>query len=40
MCCYFKNRKQRVEINNNFSAAKIIIAGVLQGSIDGPLLFI
>ena len=39
MCSYLKNRKQRVQINNNFSAAKTVIAGVPQGSIDGPLLF-
>ena len=34
MCSYLKNRKQRVQINNNFSAAKTVIAGVPQGSID------
>ena len=28
-----------VQINNNFSATKSVIAGVPQGSIDGPLLF-
>ena len=39
MCNYLKNRKQRVQTNNNFNAAKTVIAGVLQGSIDGPLLF-
>ena len=38
MCSYLKNRKQRVQINN-FSAAKTVIAGVPQGSTDGPLLF-
>ena len=40
MSSYLKNRKQRVQINNNFSAAKTIIAGVPQGSIDGLILFI
>ena len=35
---YLKNRKQRVQINNNFSATKSVTAGVPQGSIDGPLL--
>ena len=35
---YLKNRKQQVQINNKFSAENIIIARVLQGSIDGPLL--
>ena len=39
MCSYLKNRKQRVQINSNFSATKSVIAGVPQGSIDGPLLF-
>ena len=39
MCSYLKNRKQRVQINNNFSATKSVIAGAPQGSIDGPLLF-
>ena len=39
MCSYLKNRKQRVQINSNFSAAKAVIAWVPQGSIDGPLLF-
>ena len=39
MCSYLKNRKQRVQINNNFSATKSVIAGIPQGSIDGPLLF-
>ena len=39
MCSYLKNRKQRVQINNNFSATKSVITGVPLGSIDGPLLF-
>ena len=39
MCSYLKNRKQRRQINNNFSSEKKIIARVPQGSIDGPLLF-
>ena len=39
MCSYLKNRNQRVQINNNFSATKSVIAGVPQGSLDGPLLF-
>ena len=39
MCSYLKNRKQSVQINSNFSAAKKVHAGVSQGSIDGPLSF-
>ena len=39
MCSYLKNRKQPVQINNNFSLAKKFHAGVPQGSIDGHLLF-
>ena len=39
MCSYIKNRKQRTQINNNFSSEKKVIAGVPQGSIDGPVLF-
>ena len=37
--CYFKNGKQRVKVNNNFSAAKPVIAGVRQGSIDESISF-
>ena len=39
MCSYLKNRRQRVRINNKFSSLKEVIAGVPQGSVDGPLLF-
>ena len=39
MCSYLKNRRQRVQINNKFTSLKEVIAGVPQGSIDGPLLF-
>ena len=39
MFSYLKNRRQRVQINNKFSSLKEVIAGVPQGSIDGPLLF-
>ena len=36
---YLKNRKQQVKINNKSSSEDILIVGVPQGSIDGPLLF-
>ena len=36
---YLKYRKQKVVINNKTSSSEVVIAGVLQGSIDGPLLF-
>ena len=39
MWSYLKNRRQRVQINNKFSSLKEVIAGIPQGSIDGPLLF-
>ena len=39
MCSYLKNRRQRVQISNKFSSVKEVIAGVPQGSKDGPLLF-
>ena len=39
MCSYLKNRKQKVVINNSASTTQAVIAGVPQGSIDGPLLF-
>ena len=39
MHSYFKNRKQKVQINNKFSLERNVIAGVPQGPIDGPLHF-
>ena len=40
MHSFVKNRKQKVQINNEFSLQRNVIAGVPQGqSIDGPLLF-
>ena len=39
ICSYLKNRKKSVQINDNFSSAKKVHAGVSQGSIDGCFLF-
>ena len=39
MGSYSKYRKQRLQINNNFSAAKTIIAAFPQSSTNGLLLF-
>ena len=36
---YLKYRKQTVVINNETSSSEVVITGVSQGSIDGPLLF-
>ena len=40
MKSYLKNWKQKVQINNKFSSERDVIAGVPQGSIDGPLFSI
>ena len=32
-----KNKKEKTQINNNFSSEKKVITGALQGSTDGPL---
>ena len=37
---YLKNRKQKVQLNNKFSLDRNVIAGIPQGSVDGPLLFL
>ena len=39
MFSYLKNRRPGDQFNNKFSSLKEAIVGVLQGSIDGPLLF-
>ena len=36
---YLKRRKQNVRINNTHSVFQILLSGVPQGSILGPLLF-
>ena len=36
---YLKDRKQKVVMNNKTNSSEVVIAGVRQGSIDGPLLF-
>ena len=36
---YLKNQNKSVQINNYFSLAKKVHDGVLEGSIDGPLIF-
>ena len=39
MHSYLTNRKQTIHINNKFSSENTVIAGILQGSIDGSLFF-
>ena len=39
MCSYLKDWRQAVQINNNFSSYDKVQAGMLQGFIDGLLLF-
>ena len=39
MRSYLENCNQKVVINNSASITQTVIAGVPQGSIDGPLLF-
>ena len=36
---YLKGRKQNVKINNTYSVFQVLLSGVLQGSILGPILF-
>ena len=37
---YLKRRKQNVKINNIFSSFQVLLSGVPQGSILGPILFL
>ena len=39
LMCSLKNCKRSIQINNNFSSAKTVTAGFIQGSIDRLLLF-
>ena len=39
ICSYFSDRKQRIKINNAFSAWNNVILGVALRSVLGPLLF-
>ena len=39
MHSYLNNRKQQVQTNNKFNTESNVIAGVLKGCIDRPLLF-
>ena len=36
---YLKRRRQNVQINNVFSTFQVLLSGVPQGSILGPILF-
>ena len=36
---YLKGRKQNVKINNTYSVFQVLLSGVPQGSILGPILF-
>ena len=38
MHSYLMNRNLKIHVNNKFSSEQNVIAGVPQGSIDGPLL--
>ena len=39
MCSYLKDRRQAVQISNNFSSCRTVQTAVPQGSTECPLLF-
>ena len=36
---YLNNGKQQVQTKNKYNSESTVIAGIRQGSVDGPLLF-